>query len=486
MKVAGENDMQKVAVYIRVSTTAQLEEGYSIEEQKAKLESYCDIKDWHVYKVYTDGGFSGSTTERPALEQLIKDAQSKLFDTVLVYKLDRLSRSQKDTLYLIEDIFLKNNIEFVSLLENFDTSTPFGRAVIGLLSVFAQLEREQIKERMQLGKLGRAKAGKSMMWAKTSYGYNYNKETGSMTVNEYEALAVKEIFTSYLAGMSITKLRDKINGEYPKQPAWSYRTIRGILANPVYCGLNQYKGQTFQGAHKAIISLDDFEQAQRELAKRQQTAKELSNPRPFQAKYMLSGLAQCGYCHAPLKVILGQKRKDGTRFKRYECYQRHPRKTKGVTVYNDNKKCDSGYYDMELLEHYVLTRISQLQNDPEKIQELFSDDTSPAVDRQAIQKQIDSLTLKLSKLNDLYLDDRITLDELRSKSSDFIKQRTALEEEIKKASTDKQAGQRKKIEKLLDASSVFDMSYDNQKVIVRELIDKVQVTSDKIVIRWKI
>ena len=478
--------MNKVALYVRVSTTSQLEEGYSIEEQKAKLESYCDIKDWHVYKVYTDGGFSGSTTERPALERLIKDAQSKLFDTVLVYKLDRLSRSQKDTLYLIEDIFLKNNIEFVSLLENFDTSTPFGRAVIGLLSVFAQLEREQIKERMQLGKLGRAKAGKSMMWAKTSYGYDYNKDTGTMTVNEYEALAVKEIFTSYLAGMSITKLRDKINEEYPKQPAWSYRTIRGILANPVYCGLNQYKGQTFQGTHKAIISLDDFEQTQRELAKRQQTAKELSNPRPFQAKYMLSGLTQCGYCHAPLKVILGQKRKDGTRFKRYECYQRHPRKTKGVTVYNDNKKCDSGYYDMELLEHYVLTRISQLQNDPEKIQELFSDDTSPAVDRQAIQKQIDSLTLKLSKLNDLYLDDRITLDELRSKSSDFIKQRTALEEEIKKASTDKQAGQKDKIEKLLDASSVLEMSYDNQKVIVRELIDKVQVTSDKIVIRWKI
>lgn len=478
--------MNKVALYVRVSTTSQLEEGYSIEEQKAKLESYCDIKDWHIYKVYTDGGFSGSTTERPALEQLIKDAQSKLFDTVLVYKLDRLSRSQKDTLYLIEDIFLKNNIEFVSLLENFDTSTPFGRAVIGLLSVFAQLEREQIKERMQLGKLGRAKAGKSMMWAKTSYGYNYDKETGSMTVNEYEALAVKEIYSSYLAGMSITKLRDKINEEYPKQPAWSYRTIRGILANPVYCGLNQYKGQTFQGTHKPIISLVDFEQTQRELAKRQQTAKELSNPRPFQAKYMLSGLAQCGYCHAPLKVILGAVRKDGTRFKRYECYQRHPRKTRGVTVYNDNKKCESGYYDMELLEHYVLTRIAQLQNDPDKIKELFSDDASPAVDRQAIQKQIDSLTLKLSKLNDLYLDDRITLDELRSKSADFIKQRSSLEAEIKKASNDEQAGQREKIEKLLDASSVLDMSYDNQKVIVRELIDKVQVTSDKIVIRWKI
>lgn len=149
----------KVAIYVRVSTTSQLEEGYSIDEQKAKLTSYCDIKDWNIYEIYTDGGFSGSNTERPALEQLIRDAERKKFDTVLVYKLDRLSRSQKDTLFLIEDVFIKNGIEFLSLQENFDTSTPFGKAMIGLLSVFAQLEREQIKERMQLGKLGRAKAG---------------------------------------------------------------------------------------------------------------------------------------------------------------------------------------------------------------------------------------------------------------------------------------------------------------------------------------
>ncbi|HEV1977129.1 TPA: recombinase family protein, partial [Streptococcus pneumoniae] len=98
----------KVAIYVRVSTTNQVEEGYSIDEQKDKLSSYCDIKDWNVYKVYTDGGFSGSNTDRPALESLIKDAKKRKFDTVLVYKLDRLSRSQKDTLHLIEDVFIKN------------------------------------------------------------------------------------------------------------------------------------------------------------------------------------------------------------------------------------------------------------------------------------------------------------------------------------------------------------------------------------------
>ena len=97
--------INKVALYVRVSTTSQMEEGYSIEEQKAKLESYCDIKGLAYIQGPYRRGLLWSTTERPALEQLIKDAQSKLFDTVLVYKLDRLSRSQKDTLYLIEDIF---------------------------------------------------------------------------------------------------------------------------------------------------------------------------------------------------------------------------------------------------------------------------------------------------------------------------------------------------------------------------------------------
>mgnify|MGYP000469398269 FL=1 len=162
--------MNKVAIYVRVSTTNQAEEGYSIEEQIDKLKAYCMIKDWSVYDVYVDAGFSGSNIKRPAIQKLIKDTKRKVFDTVLVYKLDRLSRSQKDTLYLPVYVFLENKIDFVSLLENFDTSTAFGKAMVGILSVFAQLDREQIKERMQLGKLGRAKSGKPMMWAKVAYG----------------------------------------------------------------------------------------------------------------------------------------------------------------------------------------------------------------------------------------------------------------------------------------------------------------------------
>lgn len=478
--------INKVAIYVRVSTTSQAEEGYSIEEQIDKLESYCKIKDWTVYKVYTDGGFSGSNTERPALERLIKDADRKKFDTVLVYKLDRLSRSQKDTLFLIEDVFIKNGIEFLSLQENFDTSTPFGKAMIGLLSVFAQLEREQIKERMQLGKLGRAKAGKSMMWAKTSYGYDYHKETGTMTINPVQSLTIKFIFESYLSGRSITKLRDDLNEKFPKEKPWNYRAVRGILGNPVYCGYNQFMGEIYKGNHEPIISKEDFDKTQEELKIRQRTAAENVNPRPFQAKYMLSGIAQCGYCLAPLKILMGMYRKDGTRLVKYECHQRHPRKLRGVTTYNDNKKCDSGFYLKDDLEAFVLQEVNKLQHDSEYLETIFSDNRKESIDRESYQKQIRELSKKLSRLNDLYIDDRITLEELQSKSSEFLSMRALLEKELENDPTLKQEETKNTIKRELSKGDISKMDYESQKAIVRALVKKVQVTADSIVIKWRI
>uniref|UniRef100_UPI0035A15CA6 recombinase family protein n=1 Tax=Jeotgalibaca porci TaxID=1868793 RepID=UPI0035A15CA6 len=99
----------RTAIYVRVSTQEQANEGYSVGEQEERLKAYCIAKGWTVYKVYTDGGFSGANTERPALKQMLIDIKNKKVNAVVVYKLDRLSRSQKDTLLLIEDEFLKNN-----------------------------------------------------------------------------------------------------------------------------------------------------------------------------------------------------------------------------------------------------------------------------------------------------------------------------------------------------------------------------------------
>lgn len=477
--------IRKVAIYARVSTTNQAEEGYSIDGQIDSLEKYCEAMGWDVYNKYIDAGFSGGSLKRPEMANLINDVKKGLFDTVLVYKLDRLSRNVRDTLYLIKDVFNINKIDFVSIQENIDTSSAMGTLFLTLLSAIAEFEREQIKERMQLGKLGRAKAGKSMMWGRTSYGYDYQKETGSLTINPAQSLVVKYIFERYLAGRSITKLRDDLNEKYPKEISWNYRAVRGILSNPVYCGYNQYKGQLFPGEHEPIISEDVYKRTQEELKIRQRIAAEKTNPRPFQAKYMLSGLAQCGYCHAPLKLIMGGIRKDGTRFIRYECYQRHPRKTAGVTVYNNNQKCHSGAYDKDALEQYIITEISKLQHDQSYIEQLFSVKAN-TIDRYSYQKQIEELTRKLSRLNDLYIDDRITLDELQKRSSEFMTMRTTLEEELKNDPEIQGQERRNNIKQVLDCEDIASIDYDSQKAIARALIDKVQVTSERIVINWRI
>ena len=149
----------KAAIYIRVSTDAQFEEGYSVDAQKEQLTAYCVSKGIKDQEYYIDGGWSGSNIERPEIERLISDVKDGKISCVIIYKLDRLSRSQKDTLYLIEDLFMPNNVDFVSLTESLDTSTPTGRAMIGILAAFAQLERETIRIRTRMGMNERVKAG---------------------------------------------------------------------------------------------------------------------------------------------------------------------------------------------------------------------------------------------------------------------------------------------------------------------------------------
>lgn len=151
--------MKITAIYIRVSTEAQREEGYSIEAQTEALTAYCTAKGWKTYELYIDGGYSGSSLERPAIQRLIHDVKNSRIERVLVYKLDRLSRSQKDTLYLIEDILNPHEVDFISLNESMDTGSPMGRLMLGILSAFAQLERENIRERTRMGMAERVKAG---------------------------------------------------------------------------------------------------------------------------------------------------------------------------------------------------------------------------------------------------------------------------------------------------------------------------------------
>ena len=175
-----------IAGYVRVSSDAQTE-NYSIPQQQKAIQQYCDLKGWDLIKTYVDGGYSGANTDRPALTELLDNLA--LYDVVLVFKLDRLSRSQRDVLLLI-DIFDKSKVKFVSIQENFDTSTPLGLAMVGMLSTFAQLEREQIKERMALGRKGRTEKGLWRAGSNVPTGYDYID--GHLVIREDEAIQIRK------------------------------------------------------------------------------------------------------------------------------------------------------------------------------------------------------------------------------------------------------------------------------------------------------
>lgn len=475
----------RAAIYVRVSTLEQAEEGYSIEEQIDKLEKFCEVKNWSIASIYKDGGFSGSNTDRPGLSQLISDAKRKKFECVLVYKLDRLSRSQKDTLFLIEDVFSTNNISFVSINENFDTSTPFGKAMIGILAVFAQLEREQIKERMVMGKVGRAKSGKAMSWSKVPFGYTYENDT--YKINPIQAEVVKQIFTTYLGGMSITKLRDTLNkeGHIGKDIDWSYRTIRKILDSPIYAGFNRYYDQLFEGNHEAIISRDLYDRVQQELIIRQKEAYEKNNnPRPFQAKYLLSGLLKCGVCGSNFSVNMYAIRKDGSRHRYYKCYSRIKQNRAFTNKQNPNG-CDSPNYSLNELESYVLSSIENLRVNPTQIDKLSSDTSE--VDATAYETQIKKLDGSLKKIVELYIDGGVPKEVLDSKRAKIQQEKDALEKKIEDLGINKSELSAQESKRILAnvTTDIRELSYEEQKVIVRNLISKVYVYPNRINITWK-
>lgn len=284
--------MSVAACYVRVSTENQ-KENYSIEEQKSRLRAFCEAKDIVIGKMYVDGGYSGGNLRRPALQELLRRLPE--YDLVIVYKLDRLSRSQKDTLMLIEDYFLARKVDFISVCENFDTSTPLGRAMIGMLSVFAQLEKEQITERFTMGRIARAKNGYYHGGPTAPVGYDY--VDGQLIVNEKKARQVRELFERFCRGASIHDCWLHMQARYGASGGWSSETqIRHVLVNEVYLGKVKFQGESYPGLHPPVIPEELFSRAQALLQERKSSLS--AGSRPFAPRTLLSGLLICGQCGA--------------------------------------------------------------------------------------------------------------------------------------------------------------------------------------------
>ena len=461
-----------IALYSRVSTQEQAEHGHSIDEQKDRMEKYCTAMGWASFEHYTDAGFSGANTDRPALKQLIRDVKCGTIEKILVYKLDRLSRSQKDTLMLIEDVFMINNCDFISMSENFDTSSAFGRAMIGVLSVFSQLERETIKERMFMGKEARAKQGKYGGSRFVPIGYDY--ADGELIVNDFEKLQIRQVFDDYISGFGCKKIAERLNekGFSHKYGKWIERSVRNALTYKTYCGYIRFNGIWHKATHEPIISEEIFEKAKEISAKRYADA-EKYNRRQGKATSYLGGFLYCSRCGAKMSKYV---KKNGDR--KYYYYACNSKVRREPSMIRD-KNCDNPYQKMDVLDHIIFDEILKLDFSSE----LKHTKSHAKDEKSTILKQIEKYDAQIDKLLDLYALGNIPKASLQAKIDKINEQKLALETQLDfpdpKLSPERASELAGSFQSILD-----DGDFDEIRSVIAELIEKIEIDGNNQKIFW--
>lgn len=451
------SENRKTALYIRVSTDSQYEEGYSVEAQQEKLKAYCKIKDISNYEFYIDGGWSGSNIDRPEMKRMITEITQGKISSVIVYKLDRLSRSQKDTVFLLEDVFNPNDCDFISLNENFDTTSPYGKAMIGILSVFAQLERENIRERTRMGMYERVKSGLWMGGDSTPFGYDYDREKGILVPNEH-AEDVRQIFDLYIQGYSITRLAKMFGLS-------SDRNITLILDRVTYLGKIQYNGEIFEGKHEAIIDEQTFRKAQSERQKR-------STKNVITSSYLLTGLLHCGKCGAKMRY-----QKWGKKLKIY-CYSQQSSKTNLIK----DPDCDNQKYDAEEVEEAVLNALfDATDNMTAQTRPLTQKTTSV----QTLQERYDRITSKIKRLYNLYAEsgDDLLLETIKENQEELTSIGKLIDHENATRAATMEIDRRSEMAKNL-RNMWPSLTIDEKHRALRTFIDKIILTDGNIELHY--
>lgn len=454
--------MKKVAaIYIRVSTDSQAEEGYSIEAQKEQLTAYCVSKGIKNYDYYIDGGWSGSNINRPEMQRLIREVKEDKISHVIVYKLDRLSRSQKDTLYLIEDVFNPHNVDFVSLNESMDTSTPMGRLMLGILSAFAQLERENIRMRTRMGMKERVKSGLWMGGGRVPFGYDYDSSQGILVPNK-DAEKVRQIYQLYIDGKSPQEIAILLGLKYDK-------LVNQILTRKINYGVIEYNGEEYQGKHEPIISKETFDIAMERMEGRKVV-------RANNSDHLLTGVVYCGRCGAKMRYM-----KWGKKGYKLVCYSQQ--KSKPYLVKDPD--CDQDKVWADEIEDVVAKEIVRFASNYDK------PDTTPSVvgedSLSLLQKQQGELNRKLKRLYNIYAEDGD--DMLLETIQDLKEQIESVNKKIQMETDSEQVEKRRKerIDLLTSVSDLWDnMSAQNQKTVIRKLVKRVTVTDDHATIDFTI
>ncbi len=334
----------KCAIYTRVSTDNQADvEFNSCQAQEEKIKSFINSQEnLLVYKVYSDAGFTGANLERPALQEMLRDIQEDKINMVIVYKIDRLTRSPKD-FYALMEVFEQYKVDFISITERFDTSTPSGRLLRNIMLTFAQFERELTSERTKDKLLERANKG---MWNGGSVPFGY-KVVDKRLVPDGQKLT--EIFVIFAESGSLAKTYKLLKNKQilnNKNLPFSKAHLQSILRNPIYTGKFRYSGKLYQGIHQPLISEDLFNYAQTLFHEKNRKLR-------LYKDYLLVGLIHCTECNSIMTPAHTNKKS----MKRYYYY----RCTK--TFKQDWNSCSTRQINADRLERFVIDNLKRISLD---------------------------------------------------------------------------------------------------------------------------
>ena len=316
---------RRCAIYTRKSTEEGLDQDFnSLDAQREACEAYIKSQvgeGWRVLRErYDDGGYSGGTLERPAVERLLADIRAGKIDTVVVYKVDRLTRSLTDFAKIVE-VFDAEGVAFVSVTQQFNTTTSMGRLTLNMLLSFAQFEREVTGERIR-DKIAASK--KKGMWMGGLVPLGYDAVDRKLVVNPSEAETVRELFRLYLECGSVnvlrdtaqqqgyvTKLRQSSDGRMTGGQPFTRGHLYQLLRNPLYAGKVSHKGVLYPGQHPAIVDAATYEAVQRLLT---ENAAQRRSPTNAKTPSLLAGLV---YDEQDERLCPSHASKKGRRYRYY-------------------------------------------------------------------------------------------------------------------------------------------------------------------------
>jgi len=385
----------RCAIYTRKSTEEGLEQEFNtLDAQRDSGENFLAsqrLEGWICLPDhYDDGGFTGGNMDRPALRRLLKDIEAGKIDCVVVYKVDRLSRSLLDFAKMMET-FDKHNVSFVSVTQQFNTATSMGRLILNVLLSFAQFEREMISERTR-DKIAATRRKGKYGGGRPVLGYNRDPRGPRLVVNDDEAARVRTIFTLYLELQTVAAVVQEMNRRGWTNKSWTTSkgqrlggqpftriTLHYLLKNPIYIGMLRYKEDLYEGEHNSIVDRDVWQRVQAQLA----TNGRQGNP-AIRNKVggLLRGLLSCSACNTTMMHTFTSK--NGRRLYRY--YVCSNAKKRGA------RSCPSRSIPAEELEQFVIQQIRKIGSDEallaKTIEQAGRQSKNAAVELKAEQRQL--------------------------------------------------------------------------------------------------